>query len=143
MEIFVGNLPFDVTEQEITDVFAAYGAVSAVKMLMDKMTGRFRGIAFVTMSDDAQAQQAMDALNGKDLGGRPMRIDKTRERSDRFNGEGGGFGGKHRSGGFGGNRGGFGGNRGGGFKPRGAGNGGGFKRDGFKPKSDFRRDSEY
>lgn len=132
MEIFVGNLPFDVTEQEITDVFAAYGAVSAVKMLMDKMTGRFRGIAFVTMSDDAQAQQAMDALNGKDLGGRPMRIDKTRERSDRFNGEGGGFGG---------NRGGFGGNRGGGFKPRGAGNG--FKRDGFKPKSDFRRDSEY
>lgn len=139
MEIFVGNLPFDVTEQEITDVFAAYGPVSAIKMLMDKMTGRFRGIAFVTMGDDAQAQQAMEALNGKDLGGRPMRIDKTRERSDRFNGEGGGFG-KPRSGGFRPREGGFGGNRGGGFKPR---SGGGFKRDGFKPKSDFRRNSEY
>ena len=83
MEIFVGNLPFDITEQEIRDKFAEIGAVSNVKMLMDKFSGRFRGIAFVSMDDQAQAEKAVETLNGADLGGRPMKVDRSRERSER------------------------------------------------------------
>lgn len=91
MEIFVGNLPFDITEQEIREKFSECGAVSNVKMLTDKFSGRFRGVAFVTMDDDAQAQNAIASLNGADLGGRPMMVDKRRPRSGRFGGFGGGF----------------------------------------------------
>ena len=78
MEIFVGNLPFDITEREILDAFAKYGEVSGIKMLKDKQTGRFRGIAFVSMPDDVQANAAIDALNNADLGGRPLREDRSR-----------------------------------------------------------------
>ena len=91
MEIFVGNLPFDITEREILDAFAKYGEVSGIKMLKDKQTGRVRGIAFVSMPDDVQANAAIDALNNADLGGRPLRVDRSRERVQRFNGFGGGF----------------------------------------------------
>ena len=98
MEIFVGNLPFDITEQEIRDKFAECGAVSNVKMLMDKFSGRFRGIAFVTMDDETQAQSAVQALNGAELGGRPMKVDKSRDKEERFSGFGGGF--KPRQGGY-------------------------------------------
>jgi len=134
MEIFVGNLPFDITEQEIKDAFAAHGAVSAVKMLTDKFSGRFRGIAFVTMDDEAQANAAVSALNNADMKGRPMRVDRSRERTQRFGGFGGGF--TQR------NEGGFRPRGEGGFRPReggfgGGGNqGGGFRRreDGFKPR---------
>lgn len=91
MEIFVGNLPFDITEQEIRDKFAECGAVSNVKMLMDKFSGRFRGIAFVSMDDEQQAQAAIETLDGAELGGRPMKVDRSRERTERFNGFGGGF----------------------------------------------------
>ena len=99
MEIFVGNLPFNITEREIIDTFAKHGEVSAVKMLKDKQTGRFRGIAFVTMPDDSQANVAIEALNNVELGGRPMRVDRSRERVRRFNGFGGGFRGSRRGGG--------------------------------------------
>ena len=91
MEIFVGNLPFDITEQEIRDKFAECGAVSNVKMLMDKFSGRFRGIAFVSMDDEQQAKAAIETLDGAELGGRPMKVDRSRERTERFNGFGGGF----------------------------------------------------
>lgn len=137
MEIFVGNLPFSITEQEIRDAFAPHGTVDSVKMLMDKFSGRFRGIAFVVMSDDAQAQAAIAALNGVELGGRPMRVDQSRERTPRFNGFGGSYdkkdGGEFRP-------------RRGGFRPRrnfGDGeNREGFKRDGdnrggFRPRRRF------
>ena len=93
MEIFVGNLPFDITEQEVADAFAQHGTVSKIKMLTDRETGRFRGIAFVTMDDDTQAKAAIDALNEKDLGGRPMRVSQSRgkdERPPRFSGFSGG-----------------------------------------------------
>ena len=93
MEIFVGNLPFDITEQEVADAFAQHGTVSKIKMLTDRETGRFRGIAFVTMDDDTQAKAAVDALNEKDLGGRPMRVSQSRgkdERPPRFSGFSGG-----------------------------------------------------
>ncbi len=128
MEIFVGNLPFDITEQEIRDKFAECGAVSNVKMLMDKFSGRFRGIAFVTMDDETQAQSAVQALNGAELGGRPMKVDKSRDKEERFSGFGGGF--KPRQGGYrprneDGSQ-----PREGGFRPRGEG--------GFRPRGDFR-----
>lgn len=117
MEIFVGNLPFDITEQEIRDKFAEIGVVSNVKMLMDKFSGRFRGIAFVSMDDQAQAEKAVETLNGADLGGRPMKVDKSRERGDRFNGFGGGF---QRQGG------------------RRFSDGGGFRQYGDRPQRPFR-----
>jgi len=152
MEIFVGNLPFDITEQEVKDAFAVHGAVAAVKMLTDRISGRFRGIAFVTMDDEAQAQAAISALNNADLKGRPMRVDQSRERTQRFGGFGGGFS-KPREGGFRPREGGF-RPREGGFRPRGEGgfrpreggfggegqgggesNGGGFRREGgFRPR---------
>ncbi len=140
MEIFVGNLPFDISEQELSDVFAQHGTVTNIKMLTNRETGRFRGIAFVTMENEEQANKAIEALNGADLGGRPMRVDKTRPREDKFSGFGGGFN-KPRGGGFGGDRrGGGGGGRGGfgGGDRRGGGGRGGFggdRRDGGFKKS--------
>lgn len=68
MDIFVKNLPFEITEQEINEAFARYGEVSGVKMLFDKESGRFRGMAFVTMQNFSEAQAAIDSLNGADLG---------------------------------------------------------------------------
>lgn len=96
MEIFVGNLPFDITEQQIKDKFAECGEVSNVRMLTDKITGRFRGIAFVSFVNDDDARNALDNLNGVDLGGRPMRIEKDKGIDHRFNGFGGSFAPKKR-----------------------------------------------
>lgn len=98
MDIFVSNLPFQITEREISDAFAAHGEVSGVKMLFDKVSGRFRGMAFVSMERPSDAEAAIAALNGADLGGRPMRVDWSRPREERFNGFGGGFGRGRRSG---------------------------------------------
>ena len=96
MEIFVGNLPFDITEEQIKDKFAECGEVSNVRMLTDKRTGRFRGIAFVSFVNDDDARNALDNFNGVDLGGRPMRIEKDRGIDHRFNGFGGSFAPKKR-----------------------------------------------
>ncbi len=95
MEIFVGNLPFDCTEEEIRGAFSPYGEVASVRMLTDRISGRFRGIAYVVMNGDAEAASAIENLNGKDLKGRPMRVDKSRPRT-RFNGFGAGFSGNRR-----------------------------------------------
>src|SRR3569832_426274 len=78
--IYVGNLPFTCSEDEVRDLFSAYGAVHSVKMISDRETGRPRGFAFVEM-DDAAANNAISALNGKDLNGRPLRINEARERT--------------------------------------------------------------
>ena len=91
MEIFVGNLPFEITEEQIKDKFAECGEVSNVRMLTDKRTGRFRGIAFVSFVNDDDARNALDNFNGVDLGGRPMRIEKDKGIDHRFNGFGGSF----------------------------------------------------
>ena len=117
MEIFVGNLPFETSQEELVAAFEKFGPVKNVKMLTDRETGRFRGIAFISMDDVAQGQEAINSLNGTDIGGRPMKVEASQPRES--------FGGNRSGGGFGGNRGGgFGGNRGGGF---GGGNrGGGF-----------------
>lgn len=94
MEIFVGNLPFQATEQDIKDAFSAYGEVGNVKMLTDRTSGRFRGMAFVSMNDEFQANTAIAALNGSDMGGRNIRVDQSRPRAEsvrRFTGFGGAF----------------------------------------------------
>ena len=86
--IYVGNLPFSATEDEVRDLFAAYGNVESVRLMTDRETGRPRGFGFVKMaSDDADA--AIEALNGKDLGGRSLRINEAEERKP-----GGGGGGR-------------------------------------------------
>ena len=128
MDIFVSNLPFEITEQEITEAFASFGAVSGVKMLFDKVSGRFRGIAFVTMEQDADGDTAIAELNGKELGGRPMRVDRSRPREERFNGFGGGFDRNKRQG-----------NGGGGFRGRSTDSreGSGQRPEGFAPRKSF------
>ncbi len=114
MKLFVGNLPFSATEDEIRSAFEAHGEVSDVAVIMDRETGRPRGFAFVEMPDSGQANAAIEALNNSDFGGRSMNVNEARPREDRPRGGGGG-GGFRGGGGGGGFRGGGGGggNRGG------------------------------
>jgi RNA recognition motif-containing protein len=100
--IFVGNCSFNVTEDELRSVFAAYGEVSSVSVITDRDTGRPRGFAFVEMSDDTAAQAAIRGINGTELGGRTLNVNEARPKS--FGGGGGG--GSERRGGGGGGRGG-------------------------------------
>ena len=112
MNIFVGSLPFRLEESELRGYFEEYGEVSSVKIIMDRETGRSRGFAFVEMPDDEEAKQAIQELNGAEIGGRAIVVNQSEERKERRGG--GGFGGGDR-GGF--NRGGGGGgNRGGGSR---------------------------
>ncbi len=80
--IYVGNLSFSATEDEVRDLFGQYGEVQSVKLISDRETGRPRGFGFVEMDDDA-AEAAIGALNGQDLGGRTLRINEARERPQR------------------------------------------------------------
>jgi len=77
--IYVGNLPFSATEEEIRNLFSPYGTVHGVKLVSDRETGRPRGFGFVEM-DDSEAASAISALNGQDMGGRSLRINEARER---------------------------------------------------------------
>ncbi len=114
MELYVGNLPWSINDEGLTNMFAAHGAVTRAKVVMDRETGRSRGFGFVTMTNDPEGKTAIDALNGKDLEGRALRV---REAEPRQPGGGGGGGG----GGYGGG----GGAGGGGRPPRREGGGGG------------------
>ncbi|MBF0481537.1 MAG: RNA-binding protein [Desulfovibrionaceae bacterium] len=80
--IYVGNLPFSATDDEVRDLFAQYGEVKAVKMISDRETGRFRGFGFVEM-DEADAKRAVEGLNGTDMGGRSLRINDAQEKPQR------------------------------------------------------------
>ena len=80
--IYVGNIPFSATEDDLHNMFSQYGEVYSVKFIMDRETGRFRGFGFVEM-DDAAAKQAVDALNGKEMNGRALRINEAQERQPR------------------------------------------------------------
>ena len=73
-KLFVGNLSFDTTENDLQDAFAAFGSVTETNLMMDRMTNRPRGFGFVTMSSAEEAQKAIDGLNGKDLGGRALTV---------------------------------------------------------------------
>lgn len=119
--LYVGNLPHATTEAELRNLFEAHGAVDKVSLVTDRDTGRSRGFAFVEMTDAGEAEKAIAALNGSDLGGRTLKINEAKPKSP-----GGGFGGgggKRFGGGGGGGRGGFGGGGGGGRGGRGGGRG--------------------
>jgi cold-inducible RNA-binding protein len=115
-KIYVGNLPFSATESEIRDLFAQHGTVDSVALPTDRETGRPRGFGFVEMPQ-ADAQKAMQALNGFNMGGRPLRVNEAQDRPRTG-------GGGRPGGGGGGGRGGFGGGSGGGYG--GGGGGGGY-----------------
>jgi len=83
MNIYVGNLSYGMSEDELREAFSAYGAVSSVKILVDRETGRSRGFAFVEMPNNGEAETAINQLNGKDVGGRPLRINEARPRERR------------------------------------------------------------
>ena len=103
-KLFVGNLSFKTTENELQDAFAAHGTVLEANLMMDRATGRPRGFGFVTMSSQEEAEKAIEALHGKDLGGRALTVNIARPREDRPAGGGGG-GGRRDYGGGGGGRG--------------------------------------
>jgi RNA recognition motif-containing protein len=83
MNIYVGNLSYGMSEDELRDAFGAFGQVSSVKILMDRETGRSRGFGFVEMPNQSEAETAIAQLNGKDVGGRALRINEARPREQR------------------------------------------------------------
>jgi RNA recognition motif-containing protein len=83
MKLYVGNLSFETTENDLQDLFEQHGQVGEVNLMMDRMTGKSRGFAFIAMSDDAQAKAAMEALNGKELNGRALAVNEARPREER------------------------------------------------------------
>ena len=123
VSIFVGNLPFRAEQEDIIELFATHGEVSNCSLPLERDTGRKRGFAFVEMADDAAEQRAIEALQGAELMGRPLRINKAEPRSG-GGGYGGGGGGGAPRGGYGGGGGGYGGG-GGGYGGGGGGYGGG------------------
>jgi RNA recognition motif-containing protein len=83
MSIYVGNLPFQATEEDISDVFAEYGTVKRVQLPTDRETGRKRGFGFIEMSSDAEEQAAIEALDGAEWMGRGLKVNKARPREER------------------------------------------------------------
>ncbi|EMI42541.1 RNA recognition motif domain-containing protein [Rhodopirellula sp. SWK7] len=124
--IYVGNLSFSATEDDLRGAFEQYGEVSAVNIIMDRETGRSRGFAFVEMADADGAKDAIENLDGQAISGRNVTVNEARPRAPRTGGGGGGGRGGYGGGGGGGGRGGYGGGGGGG----GYGGGGGGGRGG-------------
>ena len=94
MNIYVGNLSYDVDDAALRTAFEAYGEVTSAKVITDRDTGRPRGFGFVEMSSDEEAKAAIEGLNGTDLLGRALRVNEARPRTDRRGGGGGGGGGQ-------------------------------------------------
>jgi RNA recognition motif-containing protein len=105
MKIYVGNLPFSTTDEELRGMFVAHGAVSSAQVVIDRETGRSRGFGFVEMASDEEARKAIEAMNGQKTGGRPLVVNEARPREERPRGFGGG-GGRGGRGGYGGGGGG-------------------------------------
>jgi RNA recognition motif-containing protein len=116
--IYVGNISFQTTEQDLDAAFSAYGQVDRVQIVKDRDTGQSRGFAFVEMPNNAEADRAMEALNGADVSGRTLTVNEARAREPRAAGGGYGAGGGNR----------FGGGGGGGNRPSGGAGGGGNRR---------------
>ena len=116
MNLYVGNLAYEVTDEDLKSAFQAHGEIESARVIMDRETGRSKGFGFVEMPKAEQAQEAIKALNGSQIGGRAITVNEARPKPQR---DSGGFGGGSRGGGFGGGD--RGGSRGGGF-------GGGKKR---------------
>ncbi|MFG0245845.1 MAG: RNA recognition motif domain-containing protein [Phycisphaerales bacterium JB052] len=132
LNLYVGNLPYSMNDQELNDLFSEVGEVQSARVMNDRETGRSRGFGFVEMKNEEEGHAAIEKLNGQDCGGRALVVNEARPREERP--RGGGFGGGGGRGGFGGGgnrggggRGGFGGggNRGGGGGGRGGYGGGG------------------
>jgi cold-inducible RNA-binding protein len=102
-KLYVGNLAFQTTSEDLQELFAQAGTVESASVIEDRMTGQSRGFAFVEMSTKEEAASAIEQLNGKEVGGRALKVNEAKPRENRGGGRG-----------FGANRGGFGGNRGGG-----------------------------
>ncbi|MEJ2693225.1 MAG: RNA-binding protein [Candidatus Thiodiazotropha sp.] len=83
MKIYVGNLPWSIKDNELHDLFTAYGEVASASVIMDKFSGRSKGFGFVEMTSDGEAESAMKALNEKEIGGRNLRVNEARPREDR------------------------------------------------------------
>ena len=131
-KLYVGNLPYSVRDGDLEQAFGEFGAVTSAKVMMERDTGRSKGFGFVEMGSDAEAQAAIEGMNGQSLGGRSLVVNEARPMEPRPP-RTGGFGGGRREGGFGG--GGFGGGNDGGFRsPYGGGGrreGGGGGRGGY------------
>jgi len=102
-KLYVGNLSFNTSNQDLQDLFAQAGTVESANIVEDRETGRSRGFGFVEMSSQAEAETAITQLNGKEIDGRNLNVNEARPREDRNNG-GGGRGGNNRGGGGGGYR---------------------------------------
>ncbi len=102
MNIYVGNLAREATEDELREAFAAFGDVTSCNIIKDRYSGESRGFAFVEMSNNTEAKAAMDSLNGQDLKGRSLNVNEARPRTERRDGGGGGGGGGGGRGGGGG-----------------------------------------
>ncbi|HTU93020.1 MAG TPA: RNA-binding protein [Gemmataceae bacterium] len=126
--IYVGNLVWDATADDLLALFQAFGAVARAQVITDRETGRSRGFGFVEMDNDQEAQTAIDNLNGTPFRGRQLTVNEARPREERGGGGGGGGGGRGGYGGGGGGRGGYGGGGrggyGGGHRDRGGDRGG-------------------
>jgi RNA recognition motif-containing protein len=103
-KLYVGNLSYETTNDMLNQLFAAHGKVDSVDVIMDRMTGRAKGFAFVEMGTDQEAQAAIAALNGKEIDGRAVVVNEARPREPRDGGFGGGGGGGRGYGGGGGGR---------------------------------------
>jgi hypothetical protein len=140
-KLYVGNLPYSFRDEDLQQAFAAHGTVTSAKVMMERDTGRSKGFGFVEMGDDAQAQTAIEAMNGQQFGGRGLVVNEARPMEPRpprsggggFGGGGGGYGGgagggRSGGGGYGGGAGGggYGGGAGGGGSRSGGGGGGGY-----------------
>jgi RNA recognition motif-containing protein len=150
MDIYVGNLPYTATEEDVTDLFAAYGPVDRVKIITDRETGRSKGFAFVTLGDQSQLNASIEALDGQDFQGRALRVNASEPKEPRpggfrsgggGGGGGGGYGGERRGGGGGGYKGGGGGGGYGG--DRRGGGGGGYKGGGGGYKGGGRSNDDW
>ncbi len=111
-KLYVGNLAFSVTDDELQQAFASFGNVASARVVMDRMTGRSKGFGFVELEDDSLADEAVNKMNGQTIGGRPVRVSEAKPQEDRpRGGAGGGGGGGYGGGGSRDGGGGGGGNR--------------------------------
>src|SRR5687767_8556553 len=130
-KLYVGNLEYAVTENDLQTMFSAHGSVQSAQVIQDRDTGRSKGFGFVEMGSDDEAQAAIAALNGQEHEGRSLTVNEAKPKEDRprggggGGGYGGGGGGRSGGGGYGGGGGGYGGGGGGGRGGRGGGGGGG------------------
>ncbi len=113
MKLYVGNLSFNTSAQDLTDHFASIGTVQSANLIEDRATGRSRGFGFVEMSSQTEGENAIAQLNGKEVDGRELKVNEAKPQTN--GGGGGGRGGSRGGGGGGGGRGGYGGGGGGGY----------------------------